>query len=82
MRTWFVLGLTGLAATPAFAQSAACPATGGPPTSGLPVLRLAAGSTINVPPDLAPDGVMALVHGTSFSGLRDRGFWSVRWMRA
>ena len=52
MRTWFVLGVTGLAGTPALAQSAACPPTGGPPTSGPPVLRLAASSTINVPPDL------------------------------
>ena len=62
MRTWFVLGLVGLAGTPALAQSAACPPTGGPPASGPPVLRLAASSTISVPPDVLVADLTALAN--------------------
>jgi uncharacterized protein YggE len=62
LRTWFVLGLVGLAGTPALAQSAACPPTGGPPASGPPVLRLAASSTINVPPDVLVADLTALAN--------------------
>ena len=65
MRTWFVLGLVGLAGTPALAQSAACPPTGGPPASGPPVLRLAASSTISVPPDVLVADLTALANAAT-----------------